>query len=484
MKFSYPLPHALLHSRWLLPAALAVALAAGGLAGQVGTTAPGLLLLLGPLGLGLLVLIFRHPRAGVVAYVAYCFLLGFTGRHFVTEVPMGLGMDAILVLSWMAVVFHRSVNLRLGQVRNDLCLLALVWFGYNVLELGNPAGPSPVGWVYEMRSTTLYWLLAVPLGWLVFNQQRDLRLFLALIIGFSVLGALYGMKQKFLGVDAMEQLWLDSGAGSTHLIWGQLRVFSFYSEAAQFGASQAHIGLICLILALGPFAWWKKLLFAAAALLLFYGMLISGTRGALFVVVAGAFVYLVLSKQPRVLVLGLVLAGGAFGVLKYTGIGNSNSDVRRLRTSLDPTDASFQLRMMNQANLRTYLATKPFGEGVGTIGIWGHQFNSDKYISTIEPDSYYVKVWAEYGIVGFILWFGMMLYILGKCGGIVWRIRNPQLRQQLLALTAGYAGILVCSYGNEVMNQIPSGMIIYFSWVFVFAGPELDKALEAAPARA
>ena len=484
MKFSPPLPHTLLHSRWLLPAALAVALAAGGLAGQVGTTAPGLLLLLGPLGLGLLVLIFRQPRAGVVAYIVYCFALGFTGRHFITEVPMGLGMDALLVLTWVAAVFQPPGRLQWARLRTDLGGLALAWFGYNLLELGNPAGPSPLGWVYEMRSTALYWLLAVPLGGLVFHRLRDLRLFLGLVIGISVLGALYGMKQKFLGLDAMEQLWLDSGQASTHLIWGKLRVFSFYSEAAQFGASQAHVGLICLILALGPFAWWQKLLFAAAALLLFYGMLISGTRGALFVVVAGLFVYLLLSKQPRVLVLGLVLAGSAFGVLKYTGIGNSSADVRRLRTSLDPTDPSFQARMRNQATLRAHLATKPFGEGVGTIGIWGQTFNADKFISTIPPDSFFVKVWAEYGIVGLIVWLGMMLYILGKCGGIVWRIRDPQLRQQLLALTAGYGGILVCSYGNEVMNQIPSGMIIYFSWVFIFAGPELDKALEAAPARA
>ena len=203
-------------------------------------------------------------------------------------------------------------------------------------------------------------------------------------------------------------------------------------------------------------------------------MLISGTRGALFVVATGLFVYLALSKQIKILLLGCLVAGAAFGLLKYTSVGSGNADIVRLRSSLDPEDPSFQLRLSNQMKLRKFLEDKPFGEGVGTIGRWGHEFNPNKYISTIEPDSLYVKIWAEYGIVGFIIWFGMMVYILGKCCGIVWRIRDPLLRQKLLALTAGYSGILVASYGNEVMNQIPSTMIIYQSWVLVFMVPELD----------
>jgi O-antigen ligase len=210
-------------------------------------------------------------------------------------------------------------------------------------------------------------------------------------------------------------------------------------------------------------------------------MLISGTRGALFVLAAGMVIYLVLSKQVKALVIGCLLAGSAFFILKYTNIGSGSPDIVRLRSSLNPNDPSFQLRLLNQAKLRELLADKPFGEGVGTIGTWGHAFNPDKIISTIEPDSLYVKIWAEYGIVGFIIWFGMMVFILGKCCGIVWNTKNLQLRQKLLALTAGFGGVLVASYGNEVMNQIPSSMIIYVSWAFVFLGPELDANSTTLP---
>lgn len=160
--------------------------------------------------------------------------------------------------------------------------------------------------------------------------------------------------------------------------------------------------------------------------------------------------------------------------LKYTTIGNGNGDIYRMRTALDPNDRSLLVRLQNQAMLRKYLATRPFGGGGGTMGSLSNTYNPGSFLSRVPPDSYYVKIWGQYGIVGFILWFGIMLFILGKCAGIVWRIRDPQLRQKLLALTAGFAGILVCSYGNEIMNQSPSATIVYVTWVLVFLGPDLD----------
>ncbi|WP_216688913.1 O-antigen ligase family protein [Hymenobacter siberiensis] len=463
-----------LGSLLLLPGAVLLALGTGWLASRMGIMIPGLLVGL-PIAVLCLALLFQHPRLGVVAFIGYCFLVMTINRHL-KGAPFGLGMDAILVLVWLAVIFHRNREVAdWSRVNNDLCKLGLAWFVITVLEIVNPAGASILGWYYEMRGTTFYWFLSVPLAMMLFYRAKDLKLFLTLVIFFSVAGALYGLKQKAFGPDVAEQFWLDSGAAKTHILFGVLRVFSYYSEAAQFGASQAHICVVCLVLALGPFKWWKRVIFGLASALCLEGMLISGTRGAMFVLIAGVFMYLVLSKQVKVLVLGGALAVGAFGVLKYTTIGNASPSVARMRTSLDPNDPSLQVRLRNQARLREYLGPRPFGGGVGVIGMWGEKYNADKYLSTIAPDSYFVKVWAMYGIVGFLIWFGMMLYILGKSCGIVWRIRDPLLRQKLLALTAGFMGILMGSYGNEVMNQMPSAMIVYIGWAFVFLGPALDK---------
>lgn len=475
MKISAFSPAGILDSRWLLPAGLAAAVAGGWLASQVGLVVAGALVAL-PVVAFVLLQTFHQPRAGLFTLLAYCFLIGVLARYDVLP-QLGLLIDGLLLLTWIAVLFLPRGQLDWRRLNNDLCLIALGWFIITVLELLNPAGASVLGWLYEMRATALYWVLTVPLACLLLHRVQDLRLFLQFIIGFSVLGALYGIKQKLFGVSGAEQRWLDEGGAVTHLIWGRLRIFSFYSEAAQYGASQAHIALVCLVLALGPFTWWKRCLSAGASGLCFYGMLISGTRGAFFVVVGSLFIYLALNGRLKYLLIGCAVAGACFFLLKYTSIGSGNADIVRLRTALDPNDASLQLRLYNQARLSAYLTDHPLGGGVGSIGVWGMEYNPGTYLAPIAPDSYYVKIWAEYGIVGFLIWFGLMLYILGKACGIVWRIRNPQLRQQLLALTAGYGGILLSSYGNEVMNQVPSAIIIFLSWVFIFQGPALDKVL-------
>src|SRR5690606_13380650 len=177
----------------------------------------------------------------------------------------------------------------------------------------------------------------------------------------------------------------------------------------------------------------------------------------------------------KVMIVGIVAGALCFGLLKFTSIGSGNYEIRRIRSALDPKEASLNVRLENQKILRAYLVNKPFGEGLGVIGFWGHEYNSDKFLSTIEPDSYWVKVWAMYGIVGFVLWFVMMMYLLGKCSGIAWRIRDPVLRIKVIALVAGAFGIFVASYGNEVINRIPSSLLTYMSMAFVYLSPRLDR---------
>lgn len=459
----------------LLVAGLLLAVLIGWLTASQGMLVPGLLLAVA-VAVPLLIGVFLEPRLGIVALVCYCFLLFFVSRLVGGTIPFGMAVDGLLLVTWIAVAFHHE-RYDWHYVQNDLCLLSVVWFGVNVLEIVNP-GASLVGWYQEMRSTTLYWVLLVPLAFLLFHKKRDLNLFLFLIIGLSVLGTINGLKQLYIGPSEGEQAFLLENA-KTHLLWGKLRVFSFYSDAGQFGAAQAHIALIAGILALGPFKLWKRALLAAVAGVLIVGMLISGTRGALFALTAGIAVALLISKNIKAFVLGSLVAGAAFGVLKYTKIGDSNYNIYRMRTAFDPTDASLNVRLTNQLRLGDYLKSRPFGGGVGTIGNSGIHYNPGKILSSIPPDSYWVKVWAMYGVVGLAIWMGIMAYILGKCGAIVWNIRDPALKTKLIALTAGFAGSFFCSYGNEVINFMPSALIVYLSWVFVFLGPKLDKEVVA-----
>lgn len=418
--------------------------------------------------------LFAEPKVGFIAYLVYCFIIAGLLKN--TGLPFGPLMEVLLGLTWISLLLHRA-DYNWKNLRNDHCIVALIWFGINLLEVFNPAGASIMGWLMEIRFTTLNWLLIAPVAFLLFDTKKDLDLFIKITIGLSVLAAVYGIKQMLLGVTGPEQSWLDNGGNFTHMVDGRLRIFSFYTDAGQFGASQAAMSVVAFVLALGPFKLWKRILLAVAGALMFYGMLISGTRGALFALLVAAIFAIFLTKNFKVLVIGLVFGLLFLGILKYTSIGSGVYQIVRLRTALDPKDPSLNARFINQAKLSQVMDGLPFGGGVGVIGMNGTKFNSDKYLSKVPPDSYWVKIWVMYGVVGLVIWFSLNMYLIGKCSGIVMRLKDDGLRIKCIALTSGVAGIFFCSYGNEVMNGFPSSVILYMSWSFVILSPILDAKI-------
>lgn len=184
---------------------------------------------------------------------------------------------------------------------------------------------------------------------------------------------------------------------------------------------------------------------------------------------------MVINKNLKIIFLSLAVGFFSFAFLKYTFIGHDIYEIRRMRSALNPNDASLNVRLVNQQRIAQFINPLPFGAGVGSIGFAAKSTTKPTYITHIPTDSYWVKIWASYGVVGLVLWFSMMMFILGKCCGIVWNTHDKGLKYKLTALTAGAAGVFFCSYGNEVMNSMPSSMIVYISWAFVFIGPMLDR---------
>lgn len=435
-----------------------------------------MILIVGALMVIFIIFLFKDPSIGLTALTVYCFVFGIFARE-IGGIPYGIGIEVFLLLIWIAVIIlNRQFNWK--SLNNNLTKLMLIWFLISFAEIINPAGASVMGWLQEIRSTGLFPILIIPLVFLLYNSRKKLDLFLIVILSLSFLATLNGLKQQFIGLSAGEQRFLTEGGEITHVLWGVLRVFSFYSDAGQFGASQASFTLMAIVLAVGPYQWWKRLILLTAAGLFFYGMLISGTRGAFFALIVGAFFAIFLTKNIKVLFAGLTVALLFIGFLKYTYIGNGNYQIYRLRTALDPKEASLNVRIANQKIIGQYLASRPFGGGLGVIGTWGKEYNKDKYLSTVEPDSYWVKIWAMYGIVGFTIWFCMIMYILGQCCGIIWNIRNEGLRYKTIAMMSASAGIFFCSYGNEVMNAMPSSLVVSVCLAFIYLSPNFDDKPE------
>ena len=420
--------------------------------------------------------VFINPRIGLLAiFTLNFFALGI--YRYVSVVPWGLTVDFMLVFTYLA-LFFKSFREPVGwrNARNDLTLAAAIWYGYSVLQLINPEAGSRVAWFYGMRGASLYMFLTIPLVFIIFNRHKDLRLYLLIWGIYSILGSLKGLQQKFIGVDPFEQMWLNNGGAAQHILFGKLRIFSFYSDAGQFGAAQGQAGIVFAILGIGEKQLRRRIFYFTVSILGLYGMMISGTRGAISVPIMGIILYIILRKDKRAMIAGAAVLIAVFVFFKYTYIGQGNDTIRRMRSAFDPDDPSLQTRLDNQKRLKAYMATRPFGGGLGAAGGTGQKYNPGSFLSSVPFDSWYVLVWMEQGIVGLSLHLIILFYILGKTSYVVmFRLKNEQVKTTTIALSSGMFGIMVASYGNAVLGQMPTGIILYSGMVFMFLALKHDE---------
>ena len=421
--------------------------------------------------------LFKNPEIGYwTMFTINYFALGIT-RYF--PAPLGLSIDSLLVLTHLAIFakyFQERIFYR--KAKSDVVFLAFIWFLYSLLQMVNPEAVSREAWFYAMRGVALYMMLVIPLVFLILDKESALNRFFKLWMIFSLLAVLKGLMQKFMGPDPWEQAWLDGGGSLTHVLFGKLRIFSFFSDAGQFGASMGHSGVVFAILAMNAPAKKQKRIFGIASALFFYGMLISGTRGAMAVPIAGFTLYIILQKNIRMMVIG-----GSIGLIFYififqTSIGQSNYDIARLRTAFDKNNPSLQVRLENQKKLKVYMASRPIGGGIGSSGNWGQRFSPNTFLANTPTDSWYVMIWAEQGVLGLYLHLFILFYIIIKSGyKIMFKIKDPWLSARLQALAAGMFGVMGAAYGNGVLGQMPTGIIIYSSMAYLFLGERIDKQI-------
>jgi len=426
-----------------------------------------------PFALLYLYWLFKNPKLGIYSVVHLGFIANGLARY--TTAPVGLLIDIFLLLSLVATLstVKKEDYVRL---KNPFVYGAALWTLYTVFEVINPEARSFAAWFYAVRGVSLYMVQLIIITLLVLNDRKDLQKFINIWIFWSAIACIYGMKQLYVGVNSHEQEWLDAGAYKTHILFGRLRVFSFYSDAGQFGAAMGHILLVCVILALGPIKAKQKLIYWCLALLFFWGMAISGTRGALFVPLSGIMIYLLCTKNFKSLMAGGLVVSILFCLLKFTSVGSGNYQVQRMRTALDPNDASLQVRLGNQKKLGVYLASRPIGGGIGSAGSWGQRFSPGTLLADTPTDSWYVKLWAETGIVGLWLYMAMILMFIGTGVTLIFKMKHDMVNKQIaMALLAGFVGIAFASYGNQILGQSPSVIVAFMSIVFISLIYKWDK---------
>lgn len=377
-------------------------------------------------------------------------------------------------------------NHNFKKILNGYTCITIIWLLYCIINVGNGITGELYleAWLRIIRPWALYPILTCIILSIHCNRYTFIYYFLFLWGILTLLAAAKGYWQKNKGFDSTELAWLWTYGARTHFIHSGIRYFSFFTDAATFGAS---MGLSCTTFILTFFYTknlYLKLFYLIVGIAGFYGLLISGTRSAIAVPIAGLGLFLFLSKNWKIgLITGVLLFGGV-GILKYTNLGEDNRLIRRMRTAFDTNDQSLQVRFGNQKALKAYMSEMPFGIGMGVDnGVLPPQ-NKYYFVSICPADSSLVDVWKQMGIIGLCVFLSIhaILFITGSYI-LLFKIQNSEIRGPLTGMLCGCAGLLVASYANMVYFQFPNGILIYSCFTFVFLGPYLDKQYTEAHAK-
>lgn len=421
--------------------------------------------------------LLKYPYAGLLLlFIVNYFIMGVT--RYIPELLGGIVIDAlvgVILLGIFAALFKKKLHWE--YLRNGLTVVVSIWFLFCILNILNPLAPIQA-WIIGIRRTALYFFFLPIFTFLLFNRYKDLKLIIQIWSVFVLLAVSKALMQKYIGFDVGEQRFLYAeGKATTHIIYSGIRYFSFFTDAANFGCGMAFALVFFSILSLFAKTKFSKAYYIIVSILAGYGMLISGTRVAIVIPFAGFALFSILARNVKIITGGAILLAGLFIFLNFSNIGQGNTYIRRMRTVLHPEqDASFLLRVKNQQIMRTYMADKPFGVGIGTAK--AAEFSRSE-ISKIPTDSWLVMVWVETGIIGAILYIGIILYILIKSSYIVmFKVKDRELQAILGAFLAAIFGIFVASYANEVVAQFPNGPIIYMAMAFIFMYEQFDRQIK------
>ena len=431
--------------------------------------------LIGLYGLGRPYFIYWLYAVWAFTFITIMRYLRKEGLSVVLDILMVYALLSIMLTVYLKGerVWHKAVNL--------LTISYLPWIAFTLLQFLNPYTRSDSmmtglrNWIGE--TMVLYIILSI-------LSDRWKALHTGLMTASVVIAACFFklLWQRYVGFDSAEKHFLYAqGAATTHIIHSGIRYFSFISDAATFGTLMATAGLVYGIVSFNAIKVWHRWWYAIVAFMGIMGLLLSGTRGAMVIPLGGMVLYTLLCKNFKIFGTTAALGITIVVFFAFTDIGNGNSFIKRARTAFRPSeDASMNVRLDNRVLIADYMKRNPFGAGIAHMVPILRQADDGTYHDDIIPsDSYYVGIWSQTGYIGLFLLLAIHAVTIAGCSIIVmFRVKDPRLRQILAAFTCAAFGIYVSGYSSYSPGQPPINFIIPAMIAFVMNAKYLDKDFE------
>ena len=401
-----------------------------------------------------------------------------------TRVPFPLSLpNEMLQITLLAIaIVDARVSPHFERCANLMLFALIIWCGFCTLEILNDTcnlGINIGNW-YQGARLMAFQLLYIFLVFSIYISTPKNLLRYIIIWGVLLLfSAYWTWKQINIGFTNIESAWFWTHAARTHVLYGGtlIRYFSTFSDAANYGCNAAAAAAAFIIFAITTKFNKLRIFFIIVSVLVIWGMFQSGTRTAIFCLGAGLMIYVFLSKSVKIAVpFSIAFVLFAF-ILVFTNIGQGNQQIRRMRSAFDKSDASANVRDINKAAIKKYIADAPWGIGLGLN--YNNVPSNNKYnrLSSIPPDSEYVFIWVHTGKIGitvFLLTTALMFF--GACYVVLFKLKSRSIMGIGAGFCAAFVSIQLGGYGNQILMQFPNCLIFYGGLSIVYILPYLEPA--------
>lgn len=401
-------------------------------------------------------------------------------KGFPMPVPASLPNEMLQLLLIAIAIIDARQTPHFERCGNLMFFSLIIWCSYCTLEVLNDTcglGINIGAW-YAGARLLAFQLLYIFLVFSLYISTPDiLKNYLRVWALLALFSAIWTMKQQYVGLTEVENIFLHGRGALTHLLQAGtlIRYWSTFSDAANYGCNAAATAVAFVVFGSTMKIIADKILFLSVAVIVILGMFASGTRTAIVCIFAGFAVYVILSKSIKIAIPSAIIGSILFFIIAFTNIGQGIQQIRRMRSAFDKKDASANVRAINQATMRKYMKEAPWGIGLGMGNENVPANNKYRLMATIPPDSEYVFIWlktGKYGLTTFLIVNAIMF--LGACHIVFFKLKNKSLIGIGAGLCGAFAAIHLGGYGNQVLLQYPNGLIFYGGLSIVYILPILE----------
>lgn len=436
---------------------------------------------LSPLLILAVYVIFRWRMAAFWALIVINYIVQFKESPLPSAIPMSMWNEMIEIILLAIAIIDTRQTPHFGRCANLMLFALVIWCGFCTLQILNDTcdiGIDIGAWYTGARLMAFQILYAFVIFSIYIKSPEVLLKYLRLWALLSLFSVFWTYKQKFIGLTPKESAWLYYGPGTlTHLLQAGtlIRYWSTFSDAASYGINAASSSVVFIIIAITSRITWERFFFAATSILVIWGMFQSGTRTAIFCLGAGLFLYIFLSKSIKIAVPFSILFGLFACFLIFTDIGNSNQQIRRMRSAFNKNDASANVRDINKAAIAKYVKDAPWGLGIGSTQKNIPANNKYRKLSDIPPDSEYVYIWVHTGVIGITLFvITTAIMFLGACWVTMFRLKSKSLIGIGAGLCGAFIAVQLGGYANQVLMQFPNCVTFYGGLAIVYILPYIE----------